>query len=59
MRIEVKFFTPNKKEFGREPERMIFIGNYAIETMIIKIAEKYFGKGISDKIEMLLKNRIE
>lgn len=58
MKIILKIFTPNKKEYGHEPERMEFNGNYAIETMIIKISEKYFGVKVSRKIEDMLKDRI-
>ena len=55
MKIKVTFFTPNKKERGYEPEEFIYSGNYAIETMLIKTAEKFFGTEVSKKIESLLK----
>jgi hypothetical protein len=58
MKIQVTIFSPNKKGMRNEPEKFEYNGNYAIETMIIKTAEKYFGKKISDKIEYLLRTRI-
>lgn len=57
MKIKLLIFTPNKKEHGYEPERFNFEGNYAIETMLIKISEKFFGCKISKAIEDLLKER--
>jgi len=58
MRIEIKFFNPNKKQHGNAPERFLYAGNYAVETMLIRISEIYFGKKVSDSIEALLKTRI-
>jgi len=37
---------------------MEFTGNYAIEIMLIKTSEKFFGCKVSQTIEDLLKNRI-
>lgn len=39
----------------REPLKREFHGNYAIEIMIIRITEIYFGREISTKIEGVLK----
>lgn len=55
MRIEVKLFHPNKKEFGFKPESIIFSGNYAFETMLIKLSEKYISPEVSRQIESILK----
>ena len=59
MKIKVTIFTPNKKQYGAEPEIFNFSGNYAFETMLIKMSEKYFGTEISRKIESLLKSRVD
>jgi hypothetical protein len=58
MRIQVSIFSPHNKQHGAEPEKLTFIGNYAIEQLLIKISEKYFGSKVSEKIENLLKTRI-
>lgn len=58
MKIHLTIFTPNKKQIGYSPEKFIYNGNYALETMIIKITEKYFGLTIARKIEDLLNNRL-
>lgn len=41
-----------------KPTEFVFKGNYAIEQLLIKTSEIYFGKRISDQIEDLLKSRI-
>jgi hypothetical protein len=58
MKIKVTIFNPAKKHFGTQPEQLEFTGNYAIETMLIKIAEKFFGSKVSEQIEELLKTRV-
>jgi len=59
MKIKVIFFRPFKKNEYPEHEKIEFNGNYAIETMLIKISEQFFGLKISRQIEELLKNRSE
>jgi hypothetical protein len=34
-------------------------GNYALEIMLFRISEIYFGKEISEKIEIIIKRRIQ
>jgi hypothetical protein len=59
MKLKLTIFSPHTKN-GKmnEPEQFEFNGNYAIETMLIKISEKYFGLKVSRAIEDLLKTRI-
>jgi hypothetical protein len=59
MEIHISFLKPIRDNKTHAPEKMTFKGNYAIETMLIKVAEKYFGTAISRKIEDMLTNRIE
>jgi hypothetical protein len=58
LRISVIFFKPYIKHGSNEPEKMEFKGNYAVETLLIKISEHYFGVKVSQEIEKLLKTRI-
>jgi hypothetical protein len=58
MYIKIKIIDNRIKEYNK-PTEYIFKDNYAIETMLIKISEIYFGKEISLRIEDLLKTRIE
>ena len=58
MKIKISFFTPHKKFGKSEPDVMNFEGNYAIETMLIKVTEKFFGTKIALQVESLLKSRI-
>lgn len=44
---------------NNSPSKHIFKSNYAIETMLVKITEIYFGKEASLKIEDLLKLRLK
>lgn len=58
MYIKLKIIDNRKREYNI-PSEYIFRDNYAIETMLIKISEIYFGRKVSLKIEDLLKSRIE
>lgn len=58
MYIKLKIIDNRIREYNK-PSEYIFKDNYAIETMLIKISEIYFGKEISLRIEDLLKKRIE
>lgn len=40
------------------PETNIFHGNYALERMINKVIEKYYGKKTLDKINKILNEKI-
>lgn len=42
----------------KEPMKQEFHGNFAIETMVIRITEHYFGKDVSIKIERILTGRV-
>lgn len=59
MKLKLTIFSPHTKN-GKlnEPEKFEFNGNYAIETLLIKISEKYFGIKVSRAIEDLLKSRM-
>jgi hypothetical protein len=43
----------------REPLKLEFHGNYAVEIMIFKVSERYFGVLISEKIRMLIQGGIK
>lgn len=58
MKIKLIIFNPHKKIGYTEPDTMEFNGNYAIEFLLIKVSEKFFGSKVSVQIEELLKNRI-
>ena len=55
MKIHLTIFTPK----NGSPEKVEYTGNYAVETMLIKTTEKYFGKRISEKLENILKTRVD
>lgn len=57
MYIKLKIIDNRRKEYNK-PSEYIFKDNYAVETMLKKISEIYFGKKVSLKIEDLLKERI-
>lgn len=59
MKIKLIIFKPLLKGQYNDPDKMDFIGNYAIETMLIKVSEKFFGAKVSRGIEDLLKTRIK
>jgi len=58
MKIKLIIFNPRNKNNYVEPDTMDFNGNYAIEFLLIKVSEKFFGSKVSAQIEELLKNRI-
>lgn len=41
-----------------KPSKLIFKGNYALESCILKLIEVYFGPVLKDKIEDMLRSRI-
>lgn len=51
MKIFLKIFETNKEE----PYKLELSGNWALETMILKLSEKYFGNKCKEKMEDLLK----
>ena len=57
MYIKLKIIDNRRREYNK-PTEYIFRDNYAVETMLKKISEIYFGKKVSLKIEDLLKERI-
>ena len=54
MKIKIVIFDESRQNKG-EPEIMTYKGMFALETMIIKLTEKYIGNDISRKFESLLK----
>lgn len=57
MYIKLIIIDNRIREYNK-PSEYIFRDNYAIETMLIKITEIYFGKEVSLMVENLLKKRI-
>lgn len=41
-----------------KPNKLIFKGNYALESCILKLVESYFGIVLKDKVEDMLRVRI-
>jgi len=58
MYIKLIIIDNRTVEYGK-PSEYIFKNNYAVETMLIKISEIYFGKKVSNAIEWLLKERVD
>jgi hypothetical protein len=54
MKIFVKIFEGKEKE----PYRIEATGNFALETVLIKLMEKFFGVEGKRKIEEWIKERI-
>ena len=46
------------KSHYTKPNKLIFKGNYALETCILKLVETYFGPVLKNKIEDMLRARI-
>jgi hypothetical protein len=42
----------------KEPLKLEFHGNYAIEIMLFKVSERYFGVTISEKIKTIIQGSI-
>ena len=53
MRIFCKIFERGDSE----PYKLDISGKFAIETLLIKLVEKYFGTEIKNKFEDLIKER--
>ena len=51
MRIFLTIYSNNQKV----PEKMDFKGSFAVETLLIKVTERYFGTGIALRLEDMLK----
>lgn len=52
----IKLFISEGKEILFDS---VYKGNYALETMLFKVTEKFFGVNIRIKLEDLLKTRKE
>lgn len=52
MKIFLKIF---EDKTSTEPLKMEITGNWALETMISKLCEKYYGQKVKEKIEDILK----
>lgn len=52
MRISLHIMDKGNKQ------KFIFDGNYALETMLFKLTEIYYGKNIRIRFEDMLKTRI-
>jgi hypothetical protein len=55
MDIFLKIFDGNSKD----PLKLEYHGNFAIELMLFAVIERFFGKDIRNKFESLLKRRLE
>lgn len=59
MHIELMILDGKRdKNNYTKPTRFSFKGNYAIEQLLLKVAETYFGSKIKSQIEDLLKSRL-
>lgn len=41
-----------------KPDKLIFKGNFALESCILKLIESYYGCKLKDKVEDMLTSRI-
>lgn len=59
MEIHLLILDGKKQKSGyTKPNKLIFKGNFALETCILKLVETYFGPVLKDKIEDMLRARI-
>jgi hypothetical protein len=59
MEIHLLILDGKKLKSGyTKPNKLIFKGNFALETCILKLVESYFGPVLKSKIEDMLRARI-
>jgi hypothetical protein len=59
MEIHMLVMDGKKEKSGyTKPIKLIFKGNYALESCILKLVETYFGPVLKNKIEDMLRARI-
>lgn len=57
MKIKIILFAHDRKTNAYESERYEFTGDWALETMIEKLLEKFYGTKISSKVMSYLRER--
>jgi len=57
--MDIKLSILEHKSGYQKPIEYEYHGNYALETMLFRISEIYFGIEISKKIEIIILRRIK
>lgn len=57
MKIKIQIFEQDKKKGNYEPEKYEFTGVWALEDMIRRLLEKYYGSLVSNKVLSYLRER--
>lgn len=57
--MDIKLFILEHKSGYQKPIEYEYHGNYALEIMIFRITEIYFGEKISKQIEEIIQGRIK
>lgn len=58
MRIQLIFFKPNYNHTRLIEEKRSFTGNYALETMILKLLEESYSPKVSNEVRKILTNKV-
>lgn len=58
MRIQLTFFKPNNTHTRIIEEKRNYTGNYALETMILKLLEEHYSPKVSDDVKKILTNKV-
>ncbi len=58
IKLTIRDGKQNKSGYTNHPTEYIYKGNYAIEQMLIRQTEIYFGVKVSSQLEEILKTRI-
>jgi hypothetical protein len=57
MRIQIIFFKPNHNHTRIIEEKENYTGNYALETMILKLLERHYSPKVSEEVKRILTNK--
>lgn len=58
MRIQLIFFRPDKTHTRIIEEKRNYTGNYALETMILKLLEEHYSPKVSNDVKKILTNNV-
>lgn len=58
MRIQLIFFKPNNNHTRMIEDKRNFTGNYALETMILKLLEEHYSPKVSEEVKKILTNKV-
>lgn len=57
MRIQLIFFKPNNTHTRMIEEKRNYTGNYALETMVLKLLEEFYSPKVSEEVRKILTNK--